>query len=55
VLDIFEVGSQEVFSWAGLEPWSSWSPPPGVAKITGLNHQHLTCGFLVFKKYLNCH
>jgi hypothetical protein len=23
-----EIGSCELFAWAGLEPWSSWTQPP---------------------------
>jgi hypothetical protein len=25
----FQIGSQELFVWAGFQPWSSWSLPPG--------------------------
>jgi hypothetical protein len=24
----FEMGSNELFAWAGFKPWSSWSLPP---------------------------
>jgi hypothetical protein len=29
VMDFFEIGSQELFAWAGFELRSSWSLPPG--------------------------
>jgi hypothetical protein len=32
-------GSRKLFTWAGLEPWSSWSQLPKVARITGVTHQ----------------
>jgi hypothetical protein len=28
VLGIFEIGSCELFAWAGFKPQSSWSLPP---------------------------
>jgi hypothetical protein len=28
VIGIFEIGSLELFAWAGFEPRSSWSLPP---------------------------
>jgi hypothetical protein len=34
--DFFEIGSLELFAQAGFKPWSSWSPPPWVARITGV-------------------
>jgi hypothetical protein len=24
----FEIGSCELFAWAGFKPWSAWSLPP---------------------------
>jgi hypothetical protein len=40
-LVILEMGSLELFVWAGLEPWSFWISVSQVARITGANHQHL--------------
>jgi hypothetical protein len=42
-LDIFKIGSCELFAWTGFEPWSSWSlilliSAPWVARITGVSH-----------------
>jgi hypothetical protein len=39
VLSIFQTGSHGLFSWAGLEPQSSWSLLPEV-EITGMSHWH---------------
>jgi hypothetical protein len=33
VLDIFEIGSLELFAWAGFKLRSSWSLPPKQCKI----------------------
>jgi hypothetical protein len=28
VMGIFKIGSQELFAWAGFDPWPSWTLPP---------------------------
>jgi hypothetical protein len=38
VLDIFEIGSHELFAWAGFELQSSLSLPLA-ARITGVSHR----------------
>jgi hypothetical protein len=39
VLGIFKIGSQELFSQVGFEPWSFSSLPLRVARVTGMSHQ----------------
>jgi hypothetical protein len=46
-LVILEMGSQELFAQAGFKPWSSWSQPSQVARITAVSHWCPT--FLIFK------
>jgi hypothetical protein len=38
-LVILEMESWELLAWVGFKPWSSWSQPPKLARITGVIHQ----------------
>jgi hypothetical protein len=39
-LFILEMGSWELFAWAGLRLWASWSQLHQVARVTGVSHRH---------------
>jgi hypothetical protein len=50
-----EIGSCELFAWAGFELLASWSAASWVAKITSVSHQYPACTFLLITVYYFLH
>jgi hypothetical protein len=51
VMGFFEVGSRELFAWAGFEPCS---PDLWVVRIIGVSHWHLVPSFVFWDRVLLC-